>query len=200
MLKVYFYTTRDSSPKKLSLVIIYSLPCFSNIKMKCAEALFLVKSVCILVSKSTCLKSMLIFFSSMRFPICDVCFQPVAFFITSPLAQGTWKQGLKKDERHLYQYCSMIYSDQLSFTLLSACLAQNNEAHCQTLCLIARNQDHDNDLIFTVYDIMHLGSGLFSYSSVADLIQMFDSMQDEIRNVILLNYCNQKVQRWSGYI
>ncbi len=88
----------------------------------------------------------------------------------------------------------MIYSDQPSSTLLSACLAQNNEARGQTLCLIARNQDHDNELFFTVYDIMCLGSGLISYLSFAHLIQMFDSMQDEIINVILLKYCNQKVQ------
>ncbi len=141
-----------------------------------------------------------LFLKHMCFPICDVCFQPVAFFITSPLAQGTWKHGLRKDERHLYQYCSMIYSDQPSSTLLSACLAQNNEARGQTLCLIARNQDHDNELFFTVYDIMCLGSGLISYLSFAHLIQMFDSMQDEIINVILLKCCNQKVQGWSGYI
>ncbi len=81
----------------------------------------------------------------------------------------------------------MIYSDQLSSTLLSACLAQNNEARGQTLCLIAGNQDHDNGLFFTVYGSVRLGSGLFSCLSDADLIQMFDSMQDEIRNVILLN-------------
>ncbi len=77
MLKVYFCTTRDSSPKNVSLVIIYSLLCFSNIKMKCAEALFLVKSVCILVSKSICLKSMLIFFS-------NTCVSPFVMSASSP--------------------------------------------------------------------------------------------------------------------
>lgn len=72
----------------------------------------------------------------------------------------------------------MIYSDEPSYALLSACLAQNNEARGQTPCLIAGNQDHDNGLFFTVYASVRLGNGLFSCSSVSDGIQMFDSMRD----------------------